>query len=150
MPGINIYQASNYSSEIYTLVYNIDNIQRLNLNKNTGVLPFSLPIVEGTSEMSGRMIRENTEYVHVNGVEAKLTLSFEIGLNNINTMLGFVSNRLSHKNKIDVIDWAGETSGYTFIGIVDSVDITQNGGEIRPNCTLTFVEGSNVLDNMGF
>ena len=144
--AIKIYQNTNASS--YQLIYTTDNTDSLEIKKSTGVIPFSLPIVGQSSEISGRMITENTEFIHIGGVEANLTIDFEIGMSNINTMLGLVSNKLSKKHKIDIEDWSGETSGYTFIGIVDSVRIKQTGGDARLTCNLSFLEGVNPLDDM--
>lgn len=146
MTGVKIYQ--NVTASTYVLMYTADNVDSLEIKKSTGVMPFSLPIVNQTSETSGRMITENTEFVHIGGVEANLSVDFEIGMSNINTMLGLVSNKLSKKHKIDVEDWSGQTSGYTFIGIVDSVRIKQTGGDPRLTCNLSFLEGVNPLDDM--
>jgi hypothetical protein len=143
---INIYQ--NTSATGYTLIYSMDHCNNFEVKKSTGIIPFSLPIVNQTSETSGRMITEQTEFIHIGGVEANVSIDFDIGMGNINTMLGLVSNKLSKKHKIDVVDWAGQSSGYTFIGIIDSVRIKQEGGDPRLTCNLTFLEGSNSLDDM--
>ena len=144
--AINIYQNTNASA--YVLIYSADNCESFEVKKSTGIIPFSLPIVDQTSETSGRMITEQTEFIHINGVEANISIDFEIGMSNINTMLGLISNKMSRKHKIDVTDWNGETSGYTFIGIVDSVRVRQVGGDPRLTCNLTFIEGANNLSDM--
>lgn len=144
--AINIYQNTNASA--YILVYSADHCENFEIKKSTGVIPFSLPIVDQTSETSGRMVTEQTEFIHIGGVEANISIDFDIGMSSINTMMGLVSNKMSRKHKVDVTDWAGETSGYTFIGIIDAVRIRQTGGDPRLTCNLTFIEGSNSLSDM--
>lgn len=143
---INIYQ--NINSTEYALVYSLDHCNSFEVKKSTGIIPFSLPIVDQTVETSGRMITEQTEFIHIGGVEANVSMDFDIGMSNINTLLGLVSNKMSKKHKLDIIDWSGQSSGYTFIGIIDSVRIKQEGGDPRLSCNLTFLEGSNSLSNM--
>lgn len=146
---IKIYNNTNASS--YTLIYTADNCQRLEIKKSTNTIPFSLPIVDNaweTSESDNRLITENTEFVHIGGVEVNVSVDFEIGMADIRSMLSLVTNRISRKNKIEVIEWSGLSSGATFIGIIDSVRLKQEGGDPRLTCNLNFLEGFNPLEDM--
>lgn len=146
---INIYQNTNASS--YVLIHSQNNIDSLEINKSTGIIPFSLPIVDNTTETSGRMITENIEFIHIGGVEATINMDFIIDMNKINTMLGLVSNKVSKKHKIDISEWSGQTSGYSFIGIIDKIRLRQEGGDPTLTCSLSFLEGANPLgDFTGF
>lgn len=146
MSGIKIYENTNASA--YALMYTTDHCDSFEVKKSTGIIPFSLPIVDNTSETTGRMISENTEFIHIGGVESNISMRFEIGMSDIKTLLNLVSNKLSKKHKIDVDDWSGQASAQIFIGIVDSVRVVHAGGDPRLTCDLTFLEGANPLDDM--
>lgn len=146
---VNIYGAF-LSSEIYTLEYAPDNINNITLNKSTGVIPFSLPIVDNTSETSDRVNMEQMEFIHIGGVESTISLDFEIGIPDILKMTGLVTNKIAKKHKITITEWSGQISGVSFIGIVDSVRIRQDGGDPRLSCNLNFMEGANTLAGLGY
>lgn len=146
---VNIYSAF-LSATIYNLVYATDNINSLTINKSTGVIPFSLPMISNTQETTNRAIGEQIEFIHIGGIEATVTLDFEIGMSDIGTMLGLVTNRISEKHKIEVTEWSGQTNGCVFIGLIDSVRIKQDGGDPRLNCNISFMEGANTMAGLGY
>jgi len=150
MSGIKIYKNLSGSANTYELLYTADNIEYIDIKKSTGVIQFSLPIVSNTSETSGNMVNEQCEFIHINGVEANVDLSFTMAMNEINTMLSLVDNKMSTKHKLDICDWEGQTSGYTFLGLVDSVRLRQEGGDPRVTCNLTFLAGQNNLADFGY
>lgn len=145
---IEIYQNTNASS--YLLMFTTDNTNRLEIKKSTGIIPFSLPIMDQTGESVGgnAAVTEKIDFIHVSGVEAEIDIDFEIGMNNIDTLLGMVSNKMSRKHKLIVTDWSGQTSGQSYYGIIDNIRIKQEGGDPRLNCNLSFYVGANPLDDM--
>lgn len=151
MAGIEIYQSLSGIISTYVLMHTIDNTNRLEIKKSTGIIPFSLPVVDQTGEAVGgnAMVTEKIDFIHISGVEAEIDLDFEIGMNNMDTLLGLVSNKMGRKHQLKVTDWSGQTSGnQTFYGIVDSVRIKQEGGDPRVNCNMSFFIGANPLQGI--
>ena len=146
---VNIYSAALTSGAPYSLIYAIDNINTLTINKSTGIVPFSLPMVENIINTSGRLITEQCEFIHIGGIDATVALDFEIGMNDIETMLSLVTNKVATQHKIEVMAWSGEISNVSFEGIIDSVRIKQDGGDTRLSCNISFMEGANTLSGMG-
>lgn len=138
------------SSTLYSSVYTTDNTVNLQITKSTGLIPFSLPIVDNTQETANRGITEQTELIHIGGVESTLNIDFEVGMGNVGTMLSLVTNKISNKHKIEIGDWSGLNSSFIYIGIIDSVKIKQDGGDPRINCSLSFMEGANTLAGLGY
>lgn len=146
---VNIYNAFLNASS-YTLVYSADNINNFTINKSTGLIPFSLPIVSNTINTENRAITEQSELIHIGGVESTLNIDFEIGMPDVNNILRLVNNRISEQHKIEITEWSGQNSAFIFYGIIDSARVTQNGGDPRLSCNLTFMEGANTMAGLGY
>ncbi len=140
---INIYQGTSTSG--YILQYTLDHCNTFEITRNNGAIQFALPIVSNTIETSGRLLQGKVDTVSITGVTSQAKLSFDIPMTAIDTCLNFVGNAYDTQFKIDVLDWTGQTSGYTLIGTFDSVRIRQEGGDPRLTVDLSFLEGTNVM-----
>jgi len=140
---INIYQGTETSG--YVLKYSLDHSNTFEITRNNGAMQFALPIVDNTTETSGRLLQGKVDTVSITGVTSQANLSFDIPMTAIDTCLNLVTNAYNTQFKIDVVDWSGQTSGYTLIGTFDNVRIRQEGGDPRLSCDLSFLEGTNVM-----
>lgn len=147
--SVNIYSAALLSSELYTLRFATDNVTSFEVKKSTGIIPFSLPVVNNTLETSNAVITEQSEFIHIGGVEATVNIDFEIAMSSIGTLLSFVTNKISEKHRIEVGEWSGSTN-CIFNGIIDSVRIKQEGGDPRLTCNISFLNGANTLAGIGY
>lgn len=141
--AIKIYQGTTTAG--YTLKYTTDNTTTLDLTRSNGAIQFALPIVSNTADTSGRLMQGKVDTISITGVLSEAKLSFEIPMTAIDTCLNLVGNAYNTQFKIDIEDWAGQTSGYTLIGTFDSVKIRQEGGNPRLTCDLSFLEGTNIM-----
>ncbi len=141
--AIKIYQGTETAG--YVLKYTTDNTVTLDITRSNGAIQFALPIVSNTTETSGRLLQGKVDTISITGVQSEAKLSFEIPMTAIDTCLNLVTNAYNTQFKIDIEDWAGQTSGYTLIGTFDSIRIRQEGGDPKLICDLSFLEGNNVM-----
>lgn len=146
--AIKIYESD--TSGNFSVVYTTDHCNNFEIKKSTGIIPFSLPLISGTANQSTEMIGEQTEFIHLSGVEANVSMDFEIGMSDINTLLGLVTNYAYKSHRIEIGDWSGYISNYTMDGIIDNIRIRQEGGDPRLSCNLTFLRGFNPLHDLGY
>lgn len=144
MVGIKIYEW-NTDTAAYDLKYTALDCNEFEVSKNSGVIPFSLAVVDTDQDTSGRVINEKTDLIRISGVDAQVSVSFEISISDIQTMLNLVSNRIGKKHKIDVEDWSGDLANYSFIGLISNIRLIQAGGDPKLMCGLTFYEGDNIF-----
>lgn len=152
MTGIKIYSCSancTSTSPTYSLIYTADNCENINITKSSGVMPFSLPIVNSTQETSTRMVTEKSDLIKISGVETVLDISFSIHVSEIKTLLDLITNRIDTKHKIVIDDWSTDLNSIVdFIGIIGNMRLRQTGGAGDIDCTITFYEGDNFFANM--
>jgi len=143
MTAIEIYESTGGGSTA-TLKYSPDNTQSFEINKDSGVMPFPLPLVDETA-YTDTDIREKIDLVAISGISCSVSLSFWIPLADITTLLNLVSNRASVSQIIQVNEWNGVVTNFKFYGRVASVRISQEGGTpTRLQCNLNFQVGSIV------
>lgn len=150
---VNIYESENLiSSRIYTLKYTPDNINGFELKKSTGVIQFSIPLISGDQNLTTNMIKQQSEFIHINGIEAGINLSFEVDPADVRIIQDFIQNQAAKTYLIANDTWpatSGSTSGSTFEGIFDSIRVKQNGGDPRVTVDASFLYGSNTMSNLG-
>jgi len=143
MTSIEIYESTG-GGTTPTLKYSPDNMGNFELNKESGVMPFPIPLVDETG-FTDTDVREKIDLVAISGVSCTVNMSFWISLASVTTMLDLVSNRASRSQIIQVNEWNGITANYKFYGRVASVRISQEGGTpTRLQCSLVFQVGSIV------
>lgn len=143
MTSIEIYESTGGGSTA-TLKYSPDNMGNFEINKDSGVMPFPLPLVDETA-YTDTDIMEKIDLVAISGISCSISMSFWIPLADITTILSLVSNRASVSQIIQVNEWVGTVTNYKFYGRIASVRISQEGGNpTRLQCNATFQVGSVV------
>ena len=144
MTSLEIWESTG-GGTAYTLKYTPINMDNFEISKDSGVMPFPLPLVAETSYTDSD-ISEKIDLVAISGISATLSLSFWIPLADITTVLSLVSNRASITQYIKVNEWNGTVTNYKFYGRCSAVRISQQGGTpSRLQTSLTFQVGS-IID----
>ena len=146
--SIKIYEW-NTSTSVFDLKYTADNCDSLDISKSSGIMPFGLPIVDTDQDTSGRLVNEKIDLIRISGIECTISISFEIDISDVKTMLDLVSNDIGMKNKIAIDDWGADLgSDINFIGIIGNIRLRQSDSPRRVSCTITHYEGDNLFYNL--
>jgi len=145
MTVFTIYEFNN-STDVFDLKYTADNCEDIKISKSTGIIPMGLPIVDTAQDTTGRIVSEKTDLIRISGVECTVSLSFDINVSDIVTILDLVTNAIGLKNKLIINGWSTDLgTDINFIGLISSIDIGHRGGDGAASCRLVFYEGDNIF-----
>jgi len=135
-----IYYKADDDDE-WTLLYTADNCSNFNVNKNSGVMNFSLPIVDTTKDTTDRAIKEKSDIIRISGIDSDLRFNFDADVADIQTLLDLASNSIEGVNKLYIESW-----DLNFIGAFSSVNISQSGGDGIVSVSLSMILGDNIMN----